>query len=191
VELQRLGVKIFFRESSQLDLGDLVPVFHSWIQKRLVEDHVLVDVHNYSHVHEGPGILLVAHEGNFSIDLENGRMGLFYYRKQPLDGALRSRLKDIFRTTLLGALLLEKESQLGKVQFSTDELLLVANDRLKAPNTEATFQQFEPEFSEFFRQLLNDDECTLARQKDPRERFAVRVHTRIPQGIPGLLDRLG
>jgi hypothetical protein len=191
VELQRLGVKIFFRESSQLDLGDLVPVFHSWIQKQLVEDHVLVDVHNYSHVHEGPGILLVAHEGNFSIDMENGRMGLFYYRKQPLDGALRSRLKDIFRTTLLGALLLEKESQLGKVQFSTDELLLVANDRLKAPNTEATFQQFEPEFSEFFRQLLNDDECTLARQEDPRERFAVRVHTGIPQDIPGLLDRLG
>jgi hypothetical protein len=191
VELQRLGVKFFLHESSQLDLGDLVPVFHSWIQKQLVDGHILVDVHNYSHVHKGPGILLVAHEGNFSIDLGNGRLGLFYYRKQPLDGTLKSRLKDIFRITLQGARLLENESQLGKVQFRTDELLIVANDRLKAPNTEATFQQLEPELSEFFSQLLDDDDFTLARQEDPRERFTVEVRTGKTQKLQALLDRLG
>lgn len=191
MELQRLGVKFFLHDSSQLKLGDLVPVFHSWIQKQLVEDHILVDVHNYSHVHEGPGILLVAHEGNFSIDLRDGRLGLFYYRKQPLDGALESRLKNIFRTTLQGVRLLENEPQLGKVQFKTDELLLVANDRLNAPNTEATFQLLEPELSRFFGQLLDGDDFTLTRQEDPRERFTVRVQAGHSQDTQALLDRLG
>lgn len=190
MELQRLGVKFFLHDSSQLELGDLVPVFHSWIQKQVVEDHILVDVHNYSHVQGGPGILLVAHEGNFSIDLGDGRMGLLYYRKQPLDGPLGSRLRTICRTALKGARLLENESQLKEVQFKTDELLLVANDRLKAPNTEATFQQLEPELTGFFSRLLDGDDFTLIRQENPRERFAVRVRAGHSQDTQALLDRL-
>ena len=190
MELQRLGVKCYLHDSSQLELRDLVLVFHAWIQKQLVEDHLLVDVHDYSHVHQGPGILLVAHEGNFSIDQGDGRLGLFYYRKQPLEGALESRLKNIFRATLQGARLLEKESQLGNVRFKADEFLLVANDRLKAPNTEATFQQLEPEITGFFSRLLDSDDFTLIRQEKPRERFAVQVRAGHSQDTQALLDRL-
>ena len=191
MELQRLGVKFFLQDSSQLEFSDLIPVFHSWIQEQLVDDHLLVDIHDYSHVQGGPGILLVAHEGNFSMDLGDGRLGLFYYRKQPLEGALGSRLENIFRATLQGARLLETESQLDEVQFQMDELLVVANDRLNAPNTEATFQQLEPELSAFFSRLLDGKDFTLARQEDPRERFTVRVSTGHSQDTQTLLDRLG
>ena len=34
--------------------------------------------------------MLVAHEGNFSLDLGGGRMGLAYNRKTPVDGAART-----------------------------------------------------------------------------------------------------
>ncbi|MEE8349956.1 MAG: hypothetical protein V3R94_10315 [Acidobacteriota bacterium] len=191
MELQRLGVKIFLQDSSQIDLRNMVPVFHSWIQNKVVEDHLLVDVHNYSHVHRGPGILLVAHEGNFSIDLGDDRMGFLYCRKQPLEGPLRNRLKTIIGTTLKGVRLLESESRLKGIKFKTDELLLVANDRLKAPNIEATFLQLEPELTGFFSQLLDDEDVTLARQEDSRERFAVRVSAGHAQDTQALLDRLG
>ena len=190
MELQRLGAKCFLDETSQLELGDLVPVFHSWIQKKVVEDHILVDVHNYSHVPRGPGILLVAHEGNFSMDSGDDHLGLLYYRKQPLEGSLENRLGHIFRITLQAARRLEKEPRLGKVRFRTDEFFLVANDRLKAPNTQAAFEQLEPELSTFFRRLLDGDDFTLARPEDPRERLTVKVSTGCSDDTKVLLARL-
>ena len=191
MELQRLGAKFFLQDSSQLELGDLIPVFHAWIQEQVIEDHILVDLHDYSHVQGGPGIILVAHEGTFSMDLGDGRLGLFYYRKQPLEGSLESRLTDILKATLQGARLLENDSQLGEVRFKTDELLLVANDRLNAPNTEATFQELEPELSNFFGRLLDDQDVRLARREDSRERLTVRVSAGDSPETQALLDRLG
>ncbi len=190
MELQRLGVKFFLHQSSQLELDDLVPVFHSWIQKKVVGDHILVDVHNYSHVPRGPGILLVAHEGNFSMDSGDGRLGLFYYRKQPLEGSLESRLGHIFETTLQAARLLEEESRLGQLHFKTDEFLLVANDRLKAPNTQEVFEQLKPGLSVFLRRLLDGDDFTLSRQEEPGERLTVQVSTGCSDDAEKLLARL-
>ena len=190
MELQRLGVKFFVKDSSSLAIRDFIPIFHSWIQNQVVEGHLLVDIHDYSHVSMGPGILLVAHEGNFTMDLGENRLGLFYYRKQPLDGSLEDRLKAVFRTTLQGCQLLENESQIGGVQFQTDELLLVANDRFHAPNTKETFQRLEPVLLAFFGQLLDSDEFTLTHRDDPKERFAVAVSTSHSAGIKTLLERL-
>ena len=191
MRLQRLGVKFFLQDSSQLELPDLIPVFHSWIQEQVVEDHILVDLHDYSHVQGGPGIVLVAHEGKFSMDLGDGRLGLFYYRKQPLEGSLENRLTSILKAALQGALLLENDSQLGEVRFKTDELLLVANDRLNAPNTEAAFRQLEPELSKFFGRLLDGKDLRLARREDPRERLSVWVSAGQSPETQALLDRLG
>jgi hypothetical protein len=78
----KYGVKFFFTDSSKL-LKDYIPVFHSWIQQQALPGHMLLDVHDYSHVHHGPGILLVTHEANLSIDEAEGRRGLVYIRKQP------------------------------------------------------------------------------------------------------------
>jgi len=78
----KFGVKLFFENSSR-ELADFIPVLHSWIQQQTLPGHLLIDVHDYSHVHHGPGILLVAHEANLSIDEAEGRRGLVYIRKQP------------------------------------------------------------------------------------------------------------
>jgi len=78
----KYGVKLFFKTSSK-PIKDFIPVFHGWIQRQALPGHMLLDVHDYSHVHHGPGILLVAHEANLSIDEAEGRRGLVYIRKQP------------------------------------------------------------------------------------------------------------
>src|SRR4030095_14690853 len=100
MDLQRIGIKVFAEDSAKVDVRDFIPVFHSWIQKQAVENHLLIDVHDYSHIHNGPGILLVAHEGNFSIDLSNGEMGLAYYRKQPTAGSMTQRLNGVLKSAL-------------------------------------------------------------------------------------------
>lgn len=75
----KFGVRLFLKGPCR-PLAEFIPVFHSWIQRRALAGHQLIDVHDYSHVADGPGILLVAHEANLNFD---GR-SLTYTRKQSL-----------------------------------------------------------------------------------------------------------
>ena len=190
VELQRLGLKVFVKNPSSVKIRDFIALFHSWIQQQIVEEHLLIDVHDYSHVFSGPGILLVAHEGNFSMDLAENRAGLLYCRKQDTNGSLGERIKTIFQTTLRVCRLIEDSSDLPGLKFRTDEFLVIANDRLLAPNTNQTFQQIQPELSEFMSRFLGESNFTLAHREDSRERFAVLAKTPSDPGIRELLVRL-
>ena len=191
MELQRLGFKLFVDDPEAVALDDFVPIFHSWIQKQIVEDHLLVDVHNYSHVHQGPGILLVAHQGNFSMDLGGDRLGLFYYRKRGINGSSLERLKTILKTTLRACALLEATPELaGKLRFKADEVLMVGNDRLQTPNDSETLDAFQPLLSQLFGKLFGESGFTTDWQEDDRERFAVTVSAKQAVGVGQLAERL-
>ena len=151
---------------------------------------MLVDVHDYTHIHQGPGLLLVAHEGNFSLDWADNRPGLFYYRKHPLDGSLQSRLKRILRAALQGCQLLEENNSLGGIQFNADEMLLVANDRLQAPSLEETFEQVKPALSEFLSQVFEGNDFALTPQLKSKERFAILVSNTSATPLTELLKRV-
>ena len=60
-------------------------MFHSWIQEQVGEG-LLLDVADYRHVHEGPGVILIGYEGNYSVDNTDNRLGVRYNRKAALDG---------------------------------------------------------------------------------------------------------
>ena len=170
MDLYKIGIKLFVTNPQTVRLRDFIPVFHGWIQEQKVAGHQLIDVHDYSHVHNGPGILLVAHEGNFSMDQEGGRLGLFYYRKRPLEGGFEANLKNILQTALQACTLLESEPKLDGLKFDTKEVLVIANDRLLAPNDAAARATIEP----IIARTLG--KATLAPQAtDPRERLAFMV----------------
>ena len=138
-DLYRVGIKFFAENSNTVHLKEFVPIFHSWIQKQCIDGHQLIDVHDYSHVHNGPGILLVAHEGNFNTDMADGKLGLAYFRKlasnPTTEGVIRESLQ-----TVRQAIALLKEDLAGKLRFRQDELLVIANDRLLAPNEAKSFE---------------------------------------------------
>lgn len=169
MELYRLGIK-FFASTGRIDLTEFIPVFHEWIQKQVIEGHMLIDVHNYSHMHEGPGILLVAHQGNFSIDFTEGRIGFVYYRKQPF-----STLADVVKPAVKGCRLLEEDPRLrGRLKFSTDEVVIFANDRLAAPNSSETFSQLQPQLSAVLKDALGKPFVLSQISHDPKERLTIR-----------------
>ena len=170
MDLYKIGVKIFVANPQAVSLRDFIAAFQRWIQQGKIVGHQLIDVHDYSHVHNGPGILLVAHEGNFSMDQDGGRLGLYYYRKQPLQGGLETNLKNVLQTALQACKLLESEPELNGIKFKTDEILVVANDRLLAPNDAATRTKLEPVVGKAL------GKAKLAPQSaDPRERLAFVV----------------
>ena len=144
MDLHRLGIKLFATNSSAVQIKKFVPIFHSWIQRQCVAGHQLIDVHDYSHIHNGPGVLLVAHEGNFSTDMEDGRLGLAYFRKQPTEASGVSALRTCFKTVTDAAALLEAEPGLAGLRFLQDELLVISNDRLLAPNDVRSYQELKP-----------------------------------------------
>ena len=188
-DLQRINVKFFLADPGALEAEQAFRIFNSWISQP--SDELLVDVADYSHVPFGPVTLLVGHAANYGIDDGDGRRGLLYARKQPLPGSLTDRLRSILTAGLQACCRLEETAELdGRVRFQGDELLLVANDRLHAPNTEETFATLEPQLAPVLKALFADVPVSYERNRDPGERFNLRVKVQASPDISALLANL-
>ena len=174
MELQRIGIKLFADSPAPVPVRDFIPVFHSWIQKQAIEHHLLIDVHNYSHIHNGPGILLVAQEGNFSIDMADGRMGLLYYQKKS-----GNDFTSVLKTALSACKLLESDPAFGgRLRFRRDEMWIISNDRLLAPNNDPTFEELKPSIAAALKLVLPEGKFKYMRSSiNPKDRLAIHVQT--------------
>jgi len=175
MELHRIGIKVPMQEGLALPALEFIQVFHGWIQAHTLPG-TLIDVADYSHVHHGPGILLVAHAGNYSVDEIGGWRGLSYYSKHPVPGDLTARISAVCRLALQACDLLERDARFGgKLRFNAGELELFANDRLEAPNTAATETTILPALKLLLGKLYPGRECKMTREPDARERFALKI----------------
>jgi len=101
--VQHVRVKIFALEP--VDLAGAIPVFHRWIQER-VRPEMLIDVADYRHVPNGPGVMLIGYEADYSLDNTKGRLGLLYSRKQA-GGAAQENLRQAYDAAVAACRLLE------------------------------------------------------------------------------------
>ena len=186
MDLQHLNIKFFVDQPETVDLEAFLAVFNTWIQDQ-VTDELLIDVADYRHVWAGPGVILIGHEANYSLDNAGNRLGLLYNRKAPLPGSNRDRLWQAARAALLAA---QRLSARPGLQFNARELQLTVNDRLLAPNTAETWEAARPELAAFFDPLYGPGQYTLARRPEPRERFTVDVRAAGQPDLAGLLSRL-
>jgi len=191
MDLQKIGMKFFAGDGNTISLVDFIPVFHRWIQGDAL-GHLLIDVADYSHVHDGPGIVLVAHEGNYAVDETGGRRGMVYYSKREPAEDIQKCLAVVCRRVLRACRLLEQEESLGgPLKFSGNEVQIFANDRLIAPNTDQTMKILEPALTAFLDGLFPDNPYRLEQEKDPNERFSVSIRAAEPVTIATLLARIG
>ncbi len=138
---QRVGVKVFVEDQEAFDRARMIDVFHRWIQEDRLSG-TLVDVHDYTHVPEGPGVLLIAHEWHLRTDEAGGRIGLEYELKREGSGTLAERLREAIVGVLEAAAALEQDTA-GEnlVRFATREMAFRFTDRLAVPPTEAAFDE--------------------------------------------------
>src|SRR5919198_4013028 len=99
IELQHINVKLFVNDPEKVDVQAVVPLFHRWIQGQIF-DELLLDVADYSHVPDGPGVVLIGHEADYALDNTEGRLGVRYNRKASLPGCNRDRLIQATRAAL-------------------------------------------------------------------------------------------
>lgn len=188
---ERVQVKLFASDPDAVELEPFVPVFHRWIQQGTLSDELMIDVADYSHVQEGPGIALIGHGSDYFMDIGEDRPGLLYSRKRDFEGDLSARLEDAFRRALRAAKLLEDDRDLdGKLRFGTRELLVRIPDRLNAPNEDATLEALRPHLERLLERLLGEASWTFEREGDTRRPFTVRVRTDTDASPDTLLSRL-
>src|SRR5580658_6815669 len=117
MNLQHVNVKLLLQNAKEAKLEPLIPVFHSWIENQNGGE-LLIDVADYTHVPAGPGVVLIGHEGNYSVDNAGNRLGVRYNRKAAVDGNNQESLAQAARAALLACLRLETEPRLdGKFRF--------------------------------------------------------------------------
>ena len=172
--MQHVNVKIF-ADRADIRLEDATPVFHQWIQDHVVPE-LLIDVADYKHVPDGPGVLLIGHEANYSLDQTGGRLGLLYNRKAAVEGDAQAVLRQAFDSARSATKLLETAAPFAcRLHFDDGDVEVIVNDRLLAPNTEATWEALRPEIERFFASVYGEGRFTLERRGEPRERFRVAV----------------
>jgi len=190
MQLQHVNVKLLVQNPEGANLEPLILVFHSWIESQN-GDELLIDVADYTHVPAGPGIVLIGHEGNYSVDNTGNRLGVRYNRKAPLDGSNQDRLAQAARAALTACRRLEAEPRLGgKFRFNGQDIEIFINDRLVAPNTAATREAFDSDFHLFSRKLLRGKEYSISYGPDPRSLFTAFVKAAQPLSTEELLEAL-
>lgn len=170
----KLQVKIFAENLRIEDAEKFVPVFHRWIRDDVL-DELVIDVADYTHVPEGPGVVLVGHGSDYYVDLAENRPGLLYSRKRDLpEGA--NLIDDALRRALNAVRLLEEEAGLTpRPKFSTRELLIRIPDRLVVQNDDASFAQVRDELSAALGRVFPEQRFELSREGDARAPLTVRA----------------
>jgi hypothetical protein len=188
MELQHLNVKLLVKDGIDLEL--LIPIFHSWIQDKVFDERLL-DIADYRHVHDGPGVILIGLEGDYSVDNADGRLGIRYNRKAGLNGSNRDRLTQATHAALSACQRLEADASLGgKLRFGGQDVAVFVNDRLLAPNNAATRASAEPEFKSFFDNLFGGAEYSLTFNSDARCLFTAAAQAFRPFSVSNLLQNL-
>ena len=175
MELQKFGIKLFFKPNGSYPSKDFIPVFHNWIQKNSVPDHLLIDVIDYSHIQDGPGIMLIAHEGQVSLDKENNSPGLLYLRTSKIEGDFQKRFEFVFATLLNTAKLLNNNEIGTNVDFETKAFRFIANDRLLAENNEDNQLILSEMFNEILEKNYPDAKWVIEDYSAMDERLAFTI----------------
>ncbi len=187
---EKLQIKFFAQPNAAFDLEQVVPVFHRFIREHAF-DELMIDVADYKHVKNGPGVVLVGDANDYYLDEGEGRPGLLFSRKRH-GSVADGRLREGFARALKACTLLEAAPELGgKLSFATDEILLRMPDRLNAPNDDATFADVSHEISPLLDKLYGAGAFAIERGAAAPESLSLRVKAKAAPALSALLSALG
>jgi hypothetical protein len=135
-----------------------------------------LDVADYAHVPDGPGVMLIGHEADRAIDFGEGRPGVVYQRKRDLGGTLEQRFALTLEAVDRTAAEIEADPAAGGVVFDRDEILVRINDRLVAPNDDDTLAAIRPALEAAIAAVRPGRAARITRvADDPKGPFVARV----------------
>ena len=174
-ELTQIDIKVFAEDASDVKAAEFIAVFQRWIRDHTIPG-ILIDVADYSHIHNGAGVILVGHERNLSIDYADGRMGLLVHYKRPTEETLEERIVAAIKFAFNACTLLEEEGEFkARLKFSRTDFRFLASDRLHAPNSDEAYAQVAPILEAATKSASGGDVALTRVNDDPDERLAIDV----------------
>ena len=188
---QRIAAKFLLADpTAGLDLAPFIAVFHRYIQQGAVPG-LLVDVADYSHVPDGPGVVLIGHDVDYGLDQVGGKTGLLTLRKRYTGLSTAEVARDTLVKALTTMRALEAEAG-AAVSFDTGAVTFELFDRLLSPNSDESFEtrrkELEPVADALYGAGAHEIERVHA--EDPRKALALRVSGPAADCVT-LLSRLG
>jgi hypothetical protein len=187
----RLQIKFFIANPESVDLASMIGVFQRWIQKKSL-DSLLIDVADYSHVFQGPGVILIGHDADYGLDMGAGRAGLLFTRKRQTDADTAQQLRNSFRLALSACNLIETDPTLeDKLKFRTDEVEIRFLDRLQLPNKPESLDLVKDELNALLAEIYGGATVTLSLiSTDPRQYLTVIAKVNSTASVGELLAQL-
>ncbi len=174
-DLQNYCIKFFATSGDDLADETYIEIFQDWIRKQEL-DEILIDIADYRHVPEGPGMMLVCHELNYSMDRSEGPLGLMAQRKRPHGDSLENRLRLTLKSCAAFMSLLEKDERATGLQFDAGSFVFLSNDRLRLPNTDDAFGQIAPILEKVAGEVLGSDIQLERVSNHSGDRLAIQVN---------------
>ncbi len=173
---ERISVKFFVDEGEAAEPAALIPLFHRWIRERRLPG-LPIDVADYKHVPDGPGVLLMGHEADYAWDGRYNRTGLLYKHKREWPGdSFQDRLNHALDRANQAIALLQEAPELPGVNFHSDELEIAFPDRLNVPNTPETLAELREELTAVLQTHYPDSGVVLTHvHTEARRPFTLNV----------------
>ena len=188
MELQHLVIKIPVAGALAIDPAKILDVMHQWVAAQSVPGVLLIDVAELLHVPNGPGVVAVGHEADFSLDYTGGIWGVQFRRKTMLPGTNADRIAEAMKSAAQTAGRLQ--AAFPELKLSTTAFELIVNDRGIAPNTPETYAAALPEIEAGLKSVLGHGDFKLTRHdQEPRQRFGVTVQSNRSFDVAALAAR--
>lgn len=173
MHIERFCVKFPAQTPENFDEASLIGILQGWIRDEKIGG-TLIDVVDYRHVPDGPGIMLVTYETNYMVEHQDF-YGLYVQRKwgdvenQPHVEAIA----DLVAKAAKFGDLLEKEAG---VSLQGNTFHYISNDRLNAPNTDEAFAAVKADLEIALSKIYGGASFTIERlQNDPKARLTLVV----------------
>jgi hypothetical protein len=167
----RLQIKFFVDNPEAVNLPRYTGLFQRWIQQKKLNE-LLIDVVDYAHVFQGPGIVMIGHESDYAVDMGNGQPGLLYTRKRQTDASLREQLRMSFYRALTACQQLEAET---KLRFRANDPEVRFLDRLNLPNSPESLDIVRNDLNAVLTEVYCKPVNFVPLSVDPRQILTVGV----------------
>jgi hypothetical protein len=174
----QLSVKLYVSGPARTaaDLEPLIAIFHGWIRDKnhRLCGKLMIDVADYRHVKDGPGVVLIGHEAHWGMGWLGGDgAGLTYGRKRDTPDEVKGKLAEAFHDALTAATMLEAEATSG-LSFDGARARIMFMNRLYAENDAAGFAAARGDLEDFAKKLWGSATLTHV-SADPRTPLTVDV----------------
>lgn len=166
------------------DLEPAIAVFHRFIQRGLVEGLIL-DVADYRHVPQGPGVMLIGHDVDYGINPDEFTV----IRKRSGDDPAATQLRDALRMALGAMDAVEDDGELD-VTFDRSRFTIAAIDRRLGTPDEVQ-AALRVEIEPLITELYGPDAKVSVTDTDGAHRTPTLQVEADPAAAAEVLDRLG